>query len=208
MNGQAVEFNKRALALGRLAAHDPAAVDAAARAAAPATTPRIPAAQTLDALVHRRAEYLIEYQDAAYAERYTRLVQSVRDAERDARTGSEGLAEAVARNYFKLLAYKDEYEVARLHSSAGVPAADRARRSRATTSCGSTSRRRCSRGPIRARARSHKREFGPWMLGAFRVLARMKGLRGTALDPFGTAGGPQARTPADRRIRGAGRARS
>jgi len=183
LNGQAVDFNKRALALGRLAAHDPAAVDALLAAAAPATTPRIPAAQSLDALVHRRSEYLIEYQDRAYAERYTRLVQRVRDAERDRAKGLGGLAEAVARNYFKLLAYKDEYEVARLQSSpAFLQQIEQMFE-------GNYQLRFHLAPPLLARpdprtGKVHKREFGPWMLGAFRVLARMKKLRGTALDPF------------------------
>ncbi|HEX9208429.1 MAG TPA: indolepyruvate ferredoxin oxidoreductase family protein, partial [Steroidobacteraceae bacterium] len=117
LNGQAVDFNKGALALGRLAAHDPAVIDRLLDAATPATTPRIPPAQTLDAVVRRRTDYLVEYQDRAYAERYTRLVETVREAERARAPGCTGLADAVARNYFKLLAYKDEYEVARLHSS-------------------------------------------------------------------------------------------
>ncbi|HEX6572005.1 MAG TPA: indolepyruvate ferredoxin oxidoreductase family protein, partial [Steroidobacteraceae bacterium] len=115
LNGQAVEFNKRALALGRLAAHDPAAVERLRETAggAVAVPARIPLAQSLDAITQRRVEYLTEYQDRAYAERYARLVHRVRDVERDRARGLTGLAEAVAHNYFKVLAYKDEYEVGR-----------------------------------------------------------------------------------------------
>jgi indolepyruvate ferredoxin oxidoreductase len=185
MNGQAVDFNRRALALGRLAFHDWPAVEKLLDEATPEVpVTRIPAAQTLDALVHRRAEYLAEYQDTAYAERYMRLVQRVRDAERERAKGSSGLAEAVARNYFKLLAYKDEYEVARLHSSAAF--LEQIER----TFEGPYELRFHLAPPLIARpdpvtGKVRKREFGPWMLPVFRLLARLKRLRGTALDPFG-----------------------
>jgi indolepyruvate ferredoxin oxidoreductase len=184
MNGQAVDFNKRALALGRLAAHDAAAIERLIEAAAPASLPRIPAAQTLDAVLHRRAEFLVDYQDQAYAERYTRLVQSVRDTERARAHGLGGLAEAVARSYFKLLAYKDEYEVARLHTSAEfLQHVER-------TFEGGYKLRFHLAPPLLSRpdprtGEVRKREFGPWVLHVFRQLARLKSLRGTALDPFG-----------------------
>ena len=182
LNGQAVEFNKRALALGRLAAHDPAAIDRELARLEP--VPVIPPAQTLDALVERRAAFLTDYQDAAYADRYRALVARVRQAEQQRCNGLGGLAEAVARYYFKLLAYKDEYEVARLHSS------DDFRRQLEASFEGDYTLRFHLAPPLLSRVdpvtgRPHKREFGPWMLGAFRVLARLRGLRGTPFDVFG-----------------------
>ncbi|MCM2311083.1 MAG: indolepyruvate ferredoxin oxidoreductase family protein [Steroidobacteraceae bacterium] len=182
LNGQAVEFNKRALALGRLAAHDPAAIARELEKLAPIQV--IPPAQTLDALIERRAAFLADYQDAAYAERYRALVQKVRDAER-LRCGSRSsLAEAVARYYFKLLAYKDEYEVARLYTS------DDFHRQLEATFEGDYTLRFNLAPPLfskvdPATGRPRKRAFGAWMQGAFRVLAKLKGLRGTPFNPFG-----------------------
>ena len=183
LNGQAVEFNKRALLLGRLAAHDPAAV---VRQLEPTglEVATIAPAQTHDAIVQRRATYLTDYQDAAYAERYTRLVGRVRDAERERGRGLTGLADAVARYYFKVLAYKDEYEVARLHSS------EEFRRQIENTFEGDYRLRFHLAPPLLARpdpqtGKVRKREYGQWMLGAFRLMAKLKGLRGSALDVFG-----------------------
>ena len=184
LNGQAVEFNRTALALGRLAAHDRTAVDRLVESATGASAPtRIPPAQTLDALVRRRIEYLVDYQDEAYADRYAQLVHKVRDAECERTPGSSGLAETVARAYFKLLAYKDEYEVARLHASTAF------REQVERTFEGDYRLRYHLAPPLISRPDPHtgrvrKREFGPWVLHLFRVLARMKGLRGTAFDPF------------------------
>jgi indolepyruvate ferredoxin oxidoreductase len=182
LNGQAVEFNRRALALGRLAAHDPAAIDRELAKLAP--VPMVPPAQTLDALIARRVAFLTDYQDAAYAARYRSLVEKVRGAERDRCRGLGGLAETVARHYFKLLAYKDEYEVARLYTD------DDFRRQLEATFEGGYTLRFNLAPPLLSRidpatGRPRKREYGPWMMGAFRWLARMKRLRGTPLDVFG-----------------------
>jgi len=182
LNGQAVEFNRRALALGRLAAHDPAAIDRELARLEP--VPVIPPAQTLDALVERRAAFLTDYQDAAYADRYRTLVAKVRQAEQQRCNGLGGLAEAVARYYFKLLAYKDEYEVARLHSS------DEFRRQLEATFEGNYTLRFHLAPPLLSRVdaatgRPRKREFGSWVMAAFGMLARLKGLRGTPFDVFG-----------------------
>jgi indolepyruvate ferredoxin oxidoreductase len=179
-----VAFNKRALALGRLAAHAPAAVEKLLGAVHASVTPRIPPAQTLAAVVQRRVEYLTGYQDRDYAGRYARLVERVRETERERAHGLTGLADAVARNYFKLLAHKDEYEVARLHLS--------------TAFTGQVSRlfegdyelRFHLAPPLLSRpdpltGRVRKREFGPWVLHVFRLLIRLKRLGGTRLDPFG-----------------------
>ena len=184
LNGQAVDFNKRALALGRLASHDPAAIERLLEAGAATDTPRIPLARSLDAITRRRFEYLAEYQDRDYADRYRRLVDRVRDVERERVHGFGGLAEAVARNYFKLLAYKDEYEVGRLHSSPAFLA------ELERTFEGDYELRFHLAPPLLSRldprtGQVRKREFGPWVLHLFRLLARLKRLRGTAFDPFG-----------------------
>ena len=106
--------------------------------------------RNLDELVERRAQFLTGYQDAAYAERYRALVVKVRKIE-TGESGSTKLAEAVARYYAKLLAYKDEYEVARLYTDGAFSRRSKAC-SRATTSWCSTSPRRCWPSPTRAPA--------------------------------------------------------
>ena len=131
-------------------------------------------------MIERRVAFLTDYQDAAYAKRYTDFVAKVRAAEaaKHARQRPT-LTEAVARYYFKLLAIKDEYEVARLYTETDfaqrVAAAVRGRLQAAR----STSRRRCSTSPIPRPACRGNRRYGPWMMTAFRVLAKLKGLRGT-----------------------------
>ncbi len=179
LNGVAVEANLKAFLWGRRAAHDRAAVERFARPAAVVELPRTP---TLDNLVARRAEFLADYQDAAYAARYRALVDLVRAAE--APLDSTRLAEAVARYYFKLLAVKDEYEVARLH-------ADPAFHARIAASFeGDYCLVYHLAPPLLAKTdpssgRPLKRAYGPWMRHVFRVLAKLKFLRGGALDLFG-----------------------
>ncbi|MBP0573600.1 2-oxoacid ferredoxin oxidoreductase, partial [Mycobacterium tuberculosis] len=111
LNGTAVAMNETAFNWGRLAAHDPAAV-----AAALGPAPAVVADETLDALIARRIALLTAYQDAAYAERYRALVDRARAAEAACLPGRADFAEAVARGAAKLMAYKDEYEVARLYT--------------------------------------------------------------------------------------------
>jgi indolepyruvate ferredoxin oxidoreductase len=183
LNGQAVEFNKRALALGRLAAHDPEAVENLV-AAQESAVARIPLSQSLDALVKRRVDYLTDYQDAAYARRYSDRVARVRDAEATKCKGLSGLADAVARYYFKLLAYKDEYEVARLYSNG-----DFMKKIEATFEGDYTLRFHLA-PPMLTRpdpktGAISKREYGPSMMKAFAILAKLKGLRGGPFDVFG-----------------------
>jgi indolepyruvate ferredoxin oxidoreductase len=121
LNGRQVAMNRRALAWGRLLAHDPAAVEQIVKpllrggAGAPLAT-------TLDEIVAHRTELLTRYQDAKYAERYRSLVARVAEREKAASPGSDALARAVARGYAKLLAYKDEYEVARLYTDGSFAA--------------------------------------------------------------------------------------
>src|SRR5512132_4098091 len=180
LNGVAVDFNKQAFLWGRRTADDP---DAVQRIVGPATAPRrIP--ETLDEIVAHRVEFLTGYQDAAYAERYRALVRRVQDAEAKKAHGRGGLAEAVARSYAKLLAYKDEYEVARLYTRT-----DFRRKLEAAFEGGYRIRVHLAppllakRDPATSRLR--KRAYGPWMLRAFALLARLKRLRGTPFDVFG-----------------------
>jgi len=179
LNGAAVEANKRAFAWGRLAAHDPELV-AAEAGLAPAVKP----VETLEDLVARRVGFLTAYQDKAYADRYAALVERVRSVEAAKTPGYSNLAGAVARNYFKLLAYKDEYEVARLYTDGGF------RKALAAEFEGDLKLEFHLAPPIFARpdpvtGRARKRKFGAWTMGLFRVLARLKGLRGTRFDVFG-----------------------
>src|SRR5438552_5581074 len=115
LNGAAVEANKQSFNWGRLAAIQPGIVAAAAipQAARP-DSQRL--SETLDEVIDRRAKFLTDYQDAAYAKRYVDFVANVRTAESTRQPGATDLTEAVARYYFKLLAIKDEYEVARLYA--------------------------------------------------------------------------------------------
>ena len=181
LNGVAVEMNRRAFLWGRRAAHEQAAVERHALPAA-AQTSQPP---TLDEIVARRSEELTAYQDAGYAARYRRLVERVRDIEAQrVGAGSTRLAAAVAHNYFKLLAYKDEYEVARLYADPGFWAKV------AASFEGDYTVRFHLAAPLLARPDPNtghigKRSFGPGMLRLFRLLARLKRLRGTRWDPFG-----------------------
>jgi indolepyruvate ferredoxin oxidoreductase len=179
LNGVAVELNKRAFLWGRHAAYN---LDAVQRLTNPAAPP--PPAESLEALVERRKHALTDYQNATYAARYEKLVQRVAVAESSRAPGRSGLAEAVARNFFKLMAYKDEYEVARLMVGSGFLARvdamfEGGRELRFHLAPPMLARRDPVTGHLR------KREFGPWILPVFRVLARLRRLRGTALDPFG-----------------------
>ena len=182
LNGVAVEFNKKALVWGRRAAVDPARVE---RLAAPAEVVplSLSLSRNLEEVIARRVEFLTGYQDAAYAARYRRLVERVREAEAR-KTGSVELTESVARNYFKLMSYKDEYEVARLHS-------DPVFRTKIEGMFeGQYTLKFHLAPPIFNKpdprtGQAGKSEFGPWMMTAFRVLAKLKRLRGTPLDLFG-----------------------
>ena len=182
LNGVAVEFNLKSFLWGRRAAVD---LERVRRIASPAEV--IPIGQhlsrNLDEMVERREKLLTEYQDAAYAARYRALVDRVRKIEHD-RLGSSQLTEAVARYYAKLLAYKDEYEVARLHADPKFLEALQGQFEGGYRLVFHLA------PPILARTNPatgepRKMQFGPWMLSAMRLLAKLKGLRGTAFDPFG-----------------------
>jgi indolepyruvate ferredoxin oxidoreductase len=181
LNGVAVEGNKEAFLWGRRSAADSAAVE---RAAFPGQRVVVPLPQTLERLIQRRAALLTEYQNAAYAGQYERFVREVQAAERRLGAG-ERLTRAVAENLFRLMAYKDEYEVARLYTDGAF------RRRLAQTFDGPVRLRFHLAPPLLARrdaaGRPRKREFGPWVWSAFAVLARLKFLRGSVFDPFGYA---------------------
>ena len=184
LNGVAVARNLLAFAWGRRAAMD---LDHVLRAASPAKPIAMPISlqprTDLDALIEHRAQFLTAYQNPAYAARYRRTVERIRTVERD-RVGGSRLAEAVARYAFKLMAYKDEYEVARLHTDGSF-------RARISAQFEGDYTLRYHLAPptlIRPDAASGvatKRSFGPWMEVAMRGLARLSFLRGTAFDPFG-----------------------
>ena len=228
LNAAAIEMNKTAFNWGRMAAHDIAAVRAAAgrssllpsgegaparmragadagsvseraamesRTLTPTPLPRgegLEGAAPLDdsrlsttpeQRVARRVNFLTDYQNAAYAAKYKSLVDTVRAAEQARVPGATALTEAVARYAFKLMAYKDEYEVARLYTSGGFEQRVR------DTFDGDFKIHFHLAPPLLARrdAEGHLRkgEYGPWVFSAFRLLAKLKGLRGTALDIFG-----------------------
>ena len=211
INGVAVEMNLGAFDWGRRTAADRDAVERRAvpgaaagievappieggssPAHSPGAVPGIAVApprgretrETLESLIERRAAFLAEYQDAAYADRYRAFVERAREAERSRAKGMRGLAEAVARGHFKLLAYKDEYEVARLHC------APEFRRKLEAAFEGDWSLEFHLAPPLFARrdpatGAPRKSRYGPWMMRVFAMLARLKGLRGTAFDPFG-----------------------
>ncbi|MGZ3216420.1 indolepyruvate ferredoxin oxidoreductase family protein [Paracoccus sp. T5] len=160
LNAAKVEENQRAFQIGRWAIAFPDQVRK------PAEVTQLPPDP-----VEYRAARLVDYQNKRLARRFRKLVDAA----------PAPMRESVARGYYKLLAYKDEYQVARLHLTTAEQVA------------------RQWEGDVKlslhlappmltgtdANGRPRKREFGPWMLSAFRVLARMKGLRGTPLDPFG-----------------------
>jgi len=182
LNGVAVEFNRKAFLWGRRAATDLARVE---RLATPAEI--IPISQalsrSLDELIARRVEFLTSYQDSAYAERYRKLVEHARETEA-LKVGGTTLTEAVARYYFKLLAYKDEYEVARLYADPAF-----ARKIEAMFEGGYKLKFHLAppvfNKPDPRTGEASKSQFGAWMMPAFGILAKLKGLRGTALDVFG-----------------------
>ena len=178
LNGVAIDANRKAFLWGRRAAHDQAAVQ---RFAQPATAAELPRSEAIDDIVARRVAFLTAYQDAAYARRYKALVDMVRAAE--AHLGSTRLTGAVVRNYCKLLAVKDEYEVARLHADPAFHARI------AATFEGDYRLNFHLAPPLLAKTdpvtgHPRKRAFGPWMLTAFRLLAKLRFLRGSMLDIF------------------------
>jgi indolepyruvate ferredoxin oxidoreductase len=183
LNGEAVPMNLSAFQFGRRAAHDALSVEALVKPAPDAASDARRLSQSPQETIERRVKFLTAYQNAAYAERYRALVEKVKAAEAALAPGKAGLAEAVARYLFKLMAYKDEYEVARLHT-------DKSFLDKIASQFEGDYKLNYHLAPPSFSKKNEKGElvkqsFGPWMLTAFRVLAKLKGLRGTAFDPFG-----------------------
>ncbi len=186
LNGVSIDFNKKAFGWGRYAAVDAAAVERIATPAQVVTiTPRSQPAglsRNVDEVIARRVEFLTAYQDAAYARRYSDVVDQVRQAEA-AKIGGTKLTEAVARYFYKLMAYKDEYEVARLYTDPSFMDKIRAQFE------GDYQLRFHLAPPLLASRNDKgelvKKPYGAWMMKAFGVLAKLKGVRGTAFDIFG-----------------------
>ena len=182
LNGAAIESNRQSFNWGRLAAVEPAKVAAAAVPMAKPDSQRL--SESLDEVIERRQRFLTDYQDAAYAKRYTDLVGKVRASEAVKQPGTTDLTEAVARYYFKLLAIKDEYEVARLYAET-----DFVKRVAEQFEGDYTLKFHLApptlNKPRGKSAEPRKSTYGPWMMSAFRVLAKMRRLRGGALDIFG-----------------------
>jgi indolepyruvate ferredoxin oxidoreductase len=185
LNGEAVEMNLAAFHWGRRAACEPAAVEALIQPAPEAVTEARRLSQSFDEMVARRIAFLTAYQNAAYAARYRRWVDRAVAVEAARAPGKSGLADAVGRYLFKLMAYKDEYEVARLY-------ADESFAKQVKRELGGENLRLFVHlaPPLLARAdkvtgEPKKMTFGPWIFPLFRLLAKFKFLRGTAFDPFG-----------------------
>ncbi|NEX63170.1 indolepyruvate ferredoxin oxidoreductase family protein [Noviherbaspirillum galbum] len=179
LNGVAIEANKKSFLWGRRAAVDLARVE---RIAVPGTPVVMHMPETLGGLLKRRVAFLTDYQDAAYAARYAELVNKVSAVEAERKLGDK-LSKAVAKSYFKLLAVKDEYEVARLYTDGKFM--DKLKQQFE----GDFTLKFNLAPPLLAKkdAQGHlvKAEYGSWMWKAFGLLARMRRLRGTALDVFG-----------------------
>jgi indolepyruvate ferredoxin oxidoreductase len=185
LNGQAVEMNQAAFRWGRRAAVDAAAIENLAEPAPEAASDARRLSQSFDEMVARRVAFLTAYQNTRYAERYRAWVDRARTAEAQKAPGKCGLAEAVARYLFKLMAYKDEYEVARLYADEAF-----LKQVKAEVDGENLRFEFHLAPPLLARRDSvtglpKKMTFGPWMLSVFRLLARLRFLRGTPLDPFG-----------------------
>jgi indolepyruvate ferredoxin oxidoreductase len=177
LNGVKTDANKQAFMWGRIAAHDPAAIETLLDANEAVRN------ESLEDMIEARREFLVGYQDTALADRYVALIEKVRAAEASIGDG-DSLSRGVIQAWFRLLSYKDEYEVARLHTRPEFLASVR-------RDFGDRAKLKFHLAPPLlggkkdARGRPLKREFGAWILPVFRLLARLKGLRGTAFDVFG-----------------------
>ncbi len=183
LNGIAVRMNKEAFAWGRRAAVDLEAVAKIAFPAEPVPLAR-PAAKSLADIIATRVKDLTAYQNRKYAEGYEKFLIDVRRIEAEKAKGKTGLAEAVARNLYKLMAYKDEYEVARLYTDGTfVKQLNDQFQGEYTMKFHLAPPLIAPRDPRTGELQ--KMTFGAWMMPAFRLLAKLKFLRGTAFDIFG-----------------------
>jgi len=181
LNGEAVQMNVAAFRWGRRAAHEPAFVSGLVERQKVGGAPQV--STSLDEMVRRRVDFLTAYQDARYARRYSDWIERLRQAESRAAPGSTAVSEAAARGLFKLMAIKDEYEVARLYTDGSFlrqlgdafESYDRLEFHLAPPILNRTDET----------GRPRKSRFGPWMMKGFAVLAALKGLRGSLFDVFG-----------------------
>jgi len=185
LNGRSVDMNRLAFRRGRQFVVDPGAIDRMVESRSDnKVTLQIVEPETVDDVISNRSRLLIEYQDKKYADRYRDFVESIRAIEQCLSPGAEGVTGAVARSYYKLLAYKDEYEVARMLSASEFRAGLEAEFS------GDFYLQYHLAPPVLAKkdpvsGLPVKRTYGPWMGQALRLIAKFKFLRGTPFDPFG-----------------------
>jgi len=185
LNGEAVDMNKAAFRGGRRAAADPAMLESLLRPEPARVTDARSLSQSLDEMVARRIAFLTAYQNQAYAQRYRLWVERAKAAEATRAPGKSGLAEAVARYLFKLMAYKDEYEVARLYSDGSFL------KQLDNEVGGERLRLHVHLAPPllapmnKATGEPKKLTFGPWIFPLFKLIAKFRFLRGTPFDPFG-----------------------
>ena len=184
LNGQAVAMNRAAFRFGRLAAADPARIESLLRPLIEESADDRRLSQSFDETVARRVQFLTAYQDAEYAACYAAFVERAKAAEAAQAPGRCGFAEAVARYLFKLMAYKDEYEVSRLYADGSFM------RQLRSEFDGDVRLQFHLAPPLfaprdRATGLPRKLTFGGWILPVFRALAKLKFLRGSAFDPFG-----------------------
>ncbi|MGO4377062.1 indolepyruvate ferredoxin oxidoreductase family protein [Pseudoduganella sp. RAF19] len=172
LNGAAVALNLSAFQWGRIAAEYPDVLERVRPAPAVVT----PATQSLDELMAARVSDLTAYQDTSYAQRFGALVTLARETEARVAPGKDDFSRQVAISAYRLMAYKDEYEVARLYSSEEF---------RASLAAQFSDHRKLSLWLAPPLLSRRKRKFGPWIFSAMRALASLKGLRGTAFDIFG-----------------------
>jgi indolepyruvate ferredoxin oxidoreductase len=178
--GVNVEGNKQAFNWGRFSAHSPEIVADLLKGSQRSDPP----AKELSAIVARRTKFLTDYQDATYGQQYRDAVSRIESIESRVTPGAQQLTKAVAKNYFKLLSYKDEYEVARLHTETGFLKDLRRRfRNDFTPEFHFSPPLFARRDPVSGRPRKYR--FGPWILPVLRLLARLRFLRGGPLDIFG-----------------------
>jgi indolepyruvate ferredoxin oxidoreductase len=182
VNGVSIKMNTQAFRLGRLAAADPKRLEAMMKGQDATPAPKTLEAMSLDEIIAHRSRFLTGYQNAKLAQRYRKLVDQVRDAATSGGYG-DALPRAVAINYAKLLAYKDEYEVARLYTDGEFEKQLRDQ-FEGDFKISFNLAPPILGGGTDALGRPKKRAFGTWMLPVFRLLAKLRFLRGSALDIF------------------------
>ena len=200
MNGEAVAMNIAAFRYGRRAAVDPAALEALVKPAPELANDSLKLSQSFAETVDRRVAFLTAYQNARYARRYRNWVEKVKAAEAMKAPGQCALSEAVARYLFKLMAYKDEYEVARLYTDTSF-----VERVKSTFDGDNLRFEFHLAPPLLARrdkitGEPKKMSFGPWLLGAFRRAQEIQGAARHAARSVRLYGRAQNRTAVDLRV--------